>query len=476
MPALLTRRAPARIAVPAHDSSKTPVLLIVLACQLMIVLDVSIVLTALPSIEHGLGFSTTTLSWVQNAYTLVFGGLLLLGARAGDLLGRRRTFAAGIGVFTLASLAGGLAQSAGMLLAARALQGVGAAIAAPAALTLLTVTFTGGLERVRAISWFAAVSAAGGSVGLVLGGLLTAAVSWRLGLLINLPVGAALIWLAPRHLPETARATGRFDLGGAASSTFGVGALVYGFVRAASDGWGDPGTVAAFASGLVLLATFVVVERRAAQPIVPLRLLGDRERTSALVIRMLVVGANFSSFFFLTQWLQGIAGYSALGAGLAFLPMTVVMFAAGRIVPALTPRFGERRLLIGGLVLAFAGTLALSRVGAHTGYLPGVALGMVVFGLGMGVSLAPLTAAGIRGVDPEDAGAASGLVNVAHQVGGSLGLAILITVFAGAHGLAGGISDALTGSALMLSLAVATAVFGARPALRAARVPAVAER
>jgi predicted MFS family arabinose efflux permease len=232
--------------------------------------------------------------------------------------------------------------------------------------------------------------------------------------------------------------------------------------------------VAAFASGVVLLAAFMVVERRAVQPIVPLRLLRHRERSSALVIRMLVVGANFSSFFFLTQWLQGIAGYSALGAGLAFLPMTIVMFAAGRIVPALAPRVGERGLLIGGLVLGFAGTLVLSRIGAHTAYLPGVAIGMAVFGLGMGVALGPLTAAGIRGVDPVDAGAASGLVNVAHQVGGSLGLAILISVFAGAHELAGGISDALTGSAVMLSLAVATAVFAARPAVRETAPLAVA--
>jgi EmrB/QacA subfamily drug resistance transporter len=404
----------------------------------------------------------------------VFGGLLLLGARAGDLWGRRRTFAAGVGVFTLASLAGGLAQSPEMLLAARAIQGAGAAVAAPAALTLLTITFAEGRERVRAISWFAAVSTAGGSVGLVLGGLLTAAISWRAGLLMNLPVGIALITLAPRFLPETARVTGRFDFTGAVTSTLGVGALVYGFVRAGEDGWGERGTVAAFASGVVLLTAFIAVERRAAQPIVPLRLFRHRERSSALVIRMLVVGANFSSFFFLTQWLQGIAGFTALQAGLAFLPMTLVMFASGRIVPFLVPRVGERRLLIGGVALAFVATLLLSRIGAHTGYGLGVVPAMTLFGLGMGVAIGPLTSAGIRGVAAADAGAASGLVNVAHQVGGSLGLGILIAVFAGAPGLAAGIGDALTGSAVMLSLAVATAVFAARRPVAAAAPLAVA--
>src|SRR3954465_9070012 len=227
-------------------SARTLVLAMILACQLMIILDVSIVITALPRIHESLHFSTAGLSWVQNAYTLTFGGLLLLGARAGDILGRRRVFIAGIALFTAASALGGLAQSPTWLLGARALQGVGAAIAAPSTPALLTTTFPEGRERVRAIAYYSAVAGGGGSVGLVLGGLLTQVASWRWGLFINVPIGLALVWLAPRYLPETERRPGRFDLRGATTSTLGVSAIVYGFVRAASDGWGDRITVASF--------------------------------------------------------------------------------------------------------------------------------------------------------------------------------------------------------------------------------------
>jgi len=280
-----------------------------------------------PEIEDTLGFSPTELSWVQNAYALTFGGLLLLGARAGDILGRRRVFVFGIGLFTFASMLGGLAQSPGWLLAARALQGVGAAIAAPSTLALLTTSFAEGPERTRAVALYSGVAGAGGSLGLVLGGALTSWVSWRWGLFINVPLGAALIWLAPRALPETERRPGRFDLAGALTSTAGMSAVVYGFVRAAADGWGDPLTLASFASGVALLVAFVLTERRAPQPITPLRLFASRERSGALVARMLVVSGMFSMFFFVTQLLQGVHGYSALHAGLAFLPMTLTMFA-----------------------------------------------------------------------------------------------------------------------------------------------------
>src|SRR5436190_9841308 len=254
------------------------VLAIILGTYLMIVLDASVVITALPKIHEGLHFSTADLSWVQSAYALTFGGLLLLGARAGDIVGRRTVFVLGIGIFTFASLLGGLAQSPTELLVARAVQGVGGAIAAPATLALLTTSFREGPDRTRALAAYSAVAGAGGSVGLVLGGLLTDVVSWRAGLFINVPVGALLMWLAPRYLEDTEPQPGRFDLVGAVTSTFGMTALVYGFVSAASNGWGDPITLASFAAGLVLLAAFVVTERRAVQPITPLRLFPNRER------------------------------------------------------------------------------------------------------------------------------------------------------------------------------------------------------
>jgi EmrB/QacA subfamily drug resistance transporter len=470
------------------------VLLIICASYLMIILDVSIVITALPKIHTALGFSSTNLSWVQNAYTLTFGGLMLLGARAGDLLGRRRTFMFGIALFTGASMLAGLAQSPAWLLGARAVQGIGAAIAAPASLSLLMVSFREGRERVRALAWYSAVAAGGGSVGLVLGGLLTDLVSWRWGLFLNVPIGAALIWAAPRYLPETERRDGRFDLAGAATATLGMSALVYGFVRAAEDGWGDRVTIASFALSVVLLVGFVFNETRAEQPITPLRLFSSRERSGAYVARILVVSGMFAMFFFLTQFMQGARLYSPLAAGLAFLPMTIVMFSMIRVVPRIAERVGNSRLLIGGLALDFVGMAWLSRLGIGTPYFPGIAVPLVLMGVGMGLALTPLTAAGIAGVKPDDAGAASGLVNTAHQLGGSLGLSVLVTVFASAsrsvadqppagvsHGglarleLAHGVASSLTGSAILIALALLVSVFAVRRPPAPAPVLAQAE-
>ena len=477
MTSSLISRAPARRSVRLDSErprGSRMVLAIILACYLMIVLDLTIVITALPRIRHALDFSSTGLSWVQNAYALTFGGLLLLGARAGDILGRRRVFVAGIAVFTAASLMGGLAQSASWLLCARAVQGVGAAIAAPSTLALLTISFREGRERTRALAFYSAIAGAGGSVGLVLGGMLTDWISWRWGLFINVPIGLALVVLAPRYLPETERRSGRFDLTGAATSTLGMTTLVYGFVRAASDGWADRGTIAAFAASAALLAGFVVTEMRAEQPITPLRLFISRERSGAYIARVLLVSGMFGMFFFLTQYLQGVLGFSPLAAGLAFLPMTVAMFAMVRVVPRIAPRVGSMRLMITGLTVALIGMAWLSRISADTQYFPQIAVPMMLLGIGAGVAMIPLTAAGIAGVAPSDAGAASGLVNVASQIGGSLGLAILITVFAGANGnqadhtapaaslrahavhdLADGVARALTVSAVFLAMALA---------------------
>jgi EmrB/QacA subfamily drug resistance transporter len=443
------------------------VLGIILATYLMIVLDVSVVIAALPKIQSSLHFSATSLSWVQSSYTLSFGGLLLLGARAGDILGRRRMLVAGIVLFTAASLAGGLAPSAAWLLGARAVQGIGAAIAAPSTLALLTTTFREGRERTRAIAYYSAVAGGGGSVGLVLGGMLTDWISWRWGLFVNVPIGLAIVLLAPRFLPETERRSGRFDVTGALTSTFGMTALVYGFVRAASDGWLDRFTLASFAAGALLLAAFVVTERRAEQPITPLHLFASRQRSGAYIARVLVTGGIFSSFFFMTQYLQGVDRYSALQAGLAFLPMTAVMFAMGRVVPSLVRRFGDAPVLIAGLTIAVLGLGWLSRLSAGTGYFPHIAVPLAILGIGIGIAFTPLTTAAIAGVAARDAGAASGLLNVSQQVGGSLGLGILITLFAAAESgstssarqeLAHAVSVSLTGSVVFLALALAVVV------------------
>jgi len=301
---------------------------------------------------------------------------------------------AGIALFTGASLLAGLAGSASWLLAARAVQGVGAAIAAPSTLALLTVTFREGAERTRAVAWYSAVAGGGGSLGLVLGGVLTQWVSWRAGLFINVPIGIALILLAPRYLPETAREPRRFDFAGAVFSTLGMSAIVYGFVRAASAGWGDRLTVGSFLAGVGLLAAFVVTEMRAQQPITPLRLFRSRERSGAYAARILVVSGMYAMFFFLTQYFQGARGLSPLQAGAAFLPMTLLVFAMVQVVPRIVPRIGATRLLTVGLLLALGGRTWLSRIGADTPYFPAIALPLLLLGVGISVLVTVFTAAG----------------------------------------------------------------------------------
>jgi EmrB/QacA subfamily drug resistance transporter len=448
--------------VTAVPATRRPVVLaVVLVSYLMIVLDISIVITALPRMRGDLGFSATSLSWVQNAYTLAFGGLLLLGARAGDILGRRRTFVAGLALFTAASLAIGLAPSTGWLLTARVAQGVGAAILAPSTLALLTTSFPPGRERTRAIGYYGAVAGVGASLGLVVGGILTDWISWRAGFFLNVPIGIALILVARRFLPETEPRPGRLDLIGALTSTVGMTALVYGLVRSADAGWSDPLTVAALGLGVVLLALFVLDQWRAQQPIMPLRLFASRERAGAYAGRLLFLGGMLSFWFFVTQYLQGVLGYSPLETGFAFLPTTLVNFAVALAVPWLTHRLGNGRLLAGSLLLAVIGMAWLSRVSADSSYLTAVALPMLLIGAGQGGALAPLTSAGVSGVAAEEAGAAGGVVNVAHQLGGSLGLGLLVTVFAAAGSealsgrdlLAHQIGAALTAGAILLALA-----------------------
>jgi EmrB/QacA subfamily drug resistance transporter len=400
-----------------------------LGAQLMVILDATVVNIALPHIQTGLHFSATSLSWVMNGYTLTFGGLLLLGGRAGDILGRRRMFLAGIVIFTLASLAGGLATSAGMLLAARAVQGVGGALASPAVLALVVSGFPEGKERIRALAIYSAVVTGGSSLGLVLGGLITQAESWRWVLFINVPIGIAVALLAPRFVTETPRQPGRFDLPGAVTSTAGVAALVYAFIRAASNGWGDTVSIGAFAAAAVLLVAFVLNETRAPQPITPLRLFASASRSGSFVARLLLVAGMFGMFFFLTQFLQDVLGFSPLQAGVAFLPMTVMLFAVSRLAPRLIPRFGGWRLMLIGMIPVIIGMAWLSRVSPQTVYWSGVFGPMVLLGGGMGIAFVPLTTASLAGVRPQESGAASSMVNVMQQLGGSVGLAVLVAVF-----------------------------------------------
>jgi EmrB/QacA subfamily drug resistance transporter len=404
-----------------------------LGAQLMIILDMTVVNIALPHIQSGLHFSTTSLSWVLNGYTLTFGGLLLLGGRAGDILGRRRMFIAGIAIFTLASLAGGLANSAGLLLAARAVQGVGGALASPAVLALVVSSFPEGRERTRALGIYTGVVTGGSSLGLVLGGVIAEWLSWRWVLFINVPIGIGVVAAAPLFVPETPRMPGRFDLAGAVTSTAGVAALVYGFIRAAAGGWDDHTGLAAFGVAAALLAAFLLIETRAAQPITPLRLFADVSRSGSFMARLLLVAGMFGMFYFLTQFVQDVLDFSPLRAGVAFLPLTIALFAVSRTAPRLMSVARPKPLMIAGMVPVIIGMAWLSRVSPATGYWTGVFGPMTLIGTGMGVVFVPLTTVSLAGVRPEDSGAASSMVNVMQQVGGSLGLAVLVAVFGTAY-------------------------------------------
>jgi EmrB/QacA subfamily drug resistance transporter len=404
-------------------------LTIIAASQLMVVLDATIVNIALPSIQQALHFSTTSLSWVLNAYTLTFGGLLLLGGRAGDILGRRRVFIFGIALFTLASFLGGLATSSTWLLAARALQGVGGAIASPTALSLITTNFPEGRERNRAFGVFAAVSVSGAAIGMLAGGILTSWLSWRWVLFVNVPIGLALALVARQYITESERQPGRFDLGGALTSTAGMAALVYGFIRAAQSGWTDGLTVVSFVAAVVLLSIFFLIETRTSQPITPLHMFRDRNRAGSYGMMLALSAAMFGMFFFMTLFVQDVLGYSPLRAGVAFLPITGALVLASQFAARSLPALGPRRLMTAGAVVAVAGLGWLSQISVGSGYLDGILLPMMLFGAGMGLLFVPLTIVAVSGVERHEAGAASSLLNVAQQVGGSLGLSILVTVF-----------------------------------------------
>ncbi|WP_251046894.1 MFS transporter [Arthrobacter sp. ISL-85] len=463
---------------PAHPAA---ILAIILASYFMILLDNSVIFTALPSLQNDLQLSTGELTWVQDAYTLVFGGLLLLGARAGDLLGRRRVFVFGLVVFSLASLLIGLAPAGWWAIAGRAVQGIGAAIVAPASLSLLTASFPEGRERTRAVSLYGATAGIGASLGLVIGGALAHWISWRAGFFVNVPIGALMIALAPRFLPETGRARGRFDVLGALSATLGVGALVFGTIHTAEAGW-DTAALAAVIAGVVLLIVFVLIERKAAQPIMPLTLFASRRRTGAYVARFLYLGAMIGFFFFTTQFMQEVLGFNPLQAGLGFLPMTAVNFAVAMSIPPLVRRMPGSVALLAGVLITLAGMFWLSRAGADSSYWTGVALPMVLIGAGQGFAFAPLTSFGIIGAPAADAGAASGLVNTFHQVGTCLGLGIAVAAAAtvpavgpATEQLAAQVSAALTtGSVLLfLSLVVTAAlILPADLASRRTREPA----
>lgn len=447
------------------DTTQRLALTVIVGCQLMLVVDASIVNIALPSIQRGLHFSAAGLSWVVNTYTLTFGGLLLLGARAGDILGHRRVFITGMGLFTVASLLGGLAESPGWLLGARAAQGVGAALAGPGSLALVTTTFDEGPRRARALAAFAIAASAGMVVGMVLGGMLAAWTSWRWVLFVNVPIGAAIVALTPRVVRESERHAGRFDLAGALTSTSGMTLLVYGFVRAGQAGWGDGIALGAFGAAALLLALFVAIQTRVAQPIMPLWLFADRDRVGAYLMRLLLTAAMSGMLFFLTLYVQTVLGYSALQTGFAFLPTTLATVAGSRAVPRLLPRYGPRPLMVAGAVLCVIGMVWLTRVSAASTYLTMLLGPVLLFGAGTGLVSVAATFVAMSRAKPQESGATSGLLQSMQQIGGSVGVAVLITAYAADLGRASpveGMAHAFTAGAVLTAGMLVVASVGFR--------------
>jgi EmrB/QacA subfamily drug resistance transporter len=399
----------------------------------MVVLDLTIVNVALPHIQRALGFSGANLEWVVNAYAVAFGGLLLLGGRSGDLLERRRVFIAGLLVFVLASLLGGLATDQAWLITARAVQGVGAAMAAPTALSLIAVTFPEGPRRNRAVAVYSAMAILGIVVGLLAGGLLVTYLSWRWVLFVNVPIGLVVAALAVRVLPRSGRLRGRFDLPGAITATAGVAALVYGLssATASPDGvshWGDARVVAALAAAVVLLAAFVVIETRSNDPLLPFRVLRSRDRAGAYLISLCVGTALLGMFFFLTLFIQDVWGYSALKTGVAYLPFVPIVLVMTVVTQWAVTRIGARPLLIAGSAVAAGGMFWLSRITEHSTFAGGMLGPELVLGAGLGPLFVLIFLVGLTKVNDNDTGVASSLVNVGQQVGGSIGLAVVGTV------------------------------------------------
>jgi EmrB/QacA subfamily drug resistance transporter len=475
MTATLDLARPAAVVAEGPDPRRFRALGVIAIAQLMIVLDASIVTIALPSAQRALGISIDNRQWVMTAYTLAFGGLLLLGGRIADYLGRKRMFVISLLGFAGASALGGLAQNSTMLFSARALQGAFAAVMSPAALSLITTTFTAPKERARAFGVYGAISGGGAAIGLIMGGVLTEYASWRWTLLVNVPIAILAAIFATRLVTESrSQNRGRYDVAGAVTATGGLLALVYGFTRAGADGWGATTPLLLIGIAVALLAAFVVIESRSKHPLLPLRVLVDRNRGGAFLASLLVGIAMFATFLFLTYYFQGTLGYSALRTGFAFLPFSLGIITGATLSSRLLPRIGPRWLMVSGFVLAAVGLALFTGIGLHTDYLTHILIAEVIVSFGMGMAFVPLSSTALIGVDPSDAGVASAMVNTTQQTGASLGVALLNTLAATAtanyllhHGkspisyanaLVHGYTTSFTVSALLLALAAVTTI------------------
>ncbi|MFI9639699.1 MFS transporter [Micromonospora sp. NPDC051925] len=425
--------APDAVASTGAHPRRWLVLAVIAISQLMVVLDATIVNIALPQAQADLGISDADRQWVVTAYTLAFGGLLLLGGRIADYWGRKRTFLVGVVGFALASAIGGVATTGELLFAARALQGAFGALLAPAALALLTVLFTEPRDRAKAFAVYGAIAGGGSAVGLVLGGVLTEYADWRWCLLVNIPIAAVALAAAIPLVPESrAHGNTRYDIPGAIVVTAGLVSLVYGFTKAAEDGWDATATIGFIAAGVLLLAAFAVIEKRSSHPLLPLRILLDRNRGGAFLASTLIGAGLFGAFLFLTFYFQVVLRYTPVKAGLASLPITLGVLIAAGVASQLLPRLGAKPLMVTGAVLAAGGMLSLTQIGLDTSFVTHLLPAQVILGMGLGFTFVPLSSLALVGVPEHDAGAASATLNATQQVGGSLGTALLNTLYTSA--------------------------------------------
>ena len=429
--------------MPRHATNPWLILVLICFAQFMVVLDATVVNVALPSIQKDLGLSEANLQWIVNAYTLAFGGFLLLGGRAGDLLGRKRLFLFGLVVFTVASLLNGLAVDSTMLIACRGLQGLGAAFISPAALAIISTTFAEGAERAKALGVWAAIAVGGSAVGLIVGGALTQLLSWPWIFFINVPVGIAVFALSLRYLPESKEegAHRSFDVAGAVTVTAGLMSLVFAIVQVPEKGWTSVQTISTFILSAVLLAAFVVIEQRSKAPLVRLSIFRVRSLTTANVTMFLVGSGLFAMFFFNSLYIQRVLGYGPLKAGLAFLPFTFGIVISAGLASRFAPRLGVRPVAITGMIVTIAGMALLTRIAANGTYAQDVLPALLLTSLGLGCVFVPLTLIATTGLRDEDQGLASGLFNTSQQIGGALGLAILSSLAATKTANATGVSQ-----------------------------------
>ena len=409
-------------------------LAIILTVQLMLAMDFLIVVVSLKNIQTDLGFTASGLSWIPNAFGLAFGGLLLLGGRLGDMIGQVKAFQTGLAIFVIASLTGGLAGSPEVLIIARILQGAGSALAAPSVLALISILARNEDEKNRGLSLFIAVSSVGASVGLILGGALTAFISWRWSLLINVPVGAIAFAAIRFIVPETIKTKGKVDFFGAFTGAFGSAALVFGFISAGENGWSSPVTTVSFFSAAVLFILFVWVESRIAEPLLKLSILKPKPRRGGLAVMAVIVGMHFAALFLILQYFQQVLGYNPLLAGCAYLPLTMTVFILSNFVPALVKRYGVRTLLITGSILVAVSLVGFSRLTGSSTYLTDVLLPLLLHSAGIALVFIPGSIVILENVADQDAGIASGVLQISQQIGGAIGIAAIISVYtANAH-------------------------------------------